>query len=67
MNERVHHHPVVPGVPRDAQTPVHRPHTSVQTLRCVLNRMHQRRCEEELKSNGYSVMVSAEGHNLVNE
>ena len=26
-----------------------------------------RRCEEELESNGYSVMVSAEGHSLVNE
>ena len=32
---------LVPGVPRDAQTLVYRPHTSVQTLRCVLNRMHQ--------------------------
>ena len=41
MNERVSHHRVVSGVPRDAQTPAYRPHTSVQTLRCVLNRMHQ--------------------------
>ena len=41
MNERVSHHRVVSGVPMDAQTPVYRPHTSVQTLKCVLNRMHQ--------------------------
>ena len=26
-----------------------------------------RRCEEELESNGYSVMVSVEGHSLVIE
>ena len=67
MNERVSHHRVVSGVPRDAQAPVYRPHTSVQTLKCVLNRMHQTRCEEELESSGYSVMVSTEGHSLVNE
>ena len=41
VNERVSHHRVVLGVLRDAQTPACRPHTSVQTLGCVLDRMHQ--------------------------
>jgi hypothetical protein len=35
MNERVPHHWVVSGVPRDAQTPASRSHQSVQTLGCV--------------------------------
>ena len=55
MNERVSHHRVVSDVLRDAQTSASRSHKSVKTL------------EEELESNGYSVMVSAEGHSLVNE
>jgi hypothetical protein len=68
VNERVSHYRVVSGVPRDAQTPVYRPHISVNTLKCVLNPIGcTRRCEEELESDGYSVMVSAEGHSLVNE
>ena len=36
MNERVSHHRVVPGLPRDAHTTASRSHQSVQTLsRCV--------------------------------
>ena len=66
VNERVSYHRAVLGVLRDAQTRRNRPHKSVQTLKCVLNRMHQTvRRKEELESNGYSVMVSAEGHSLV--
>ena len=64
VNERVPHHRVV--LPMDAQTPVYRPHTSVQTLKCVLNRMHQT-VRGGARSNGYSAMVSAESHGLVIE
>ena len=42
MNERVSHHRVVSGVPRDAQTPAFWSHTSVQTLVCVLRSDEQR-------------------------
>ena len=42
MNERVSHHRVVSGVPRDAQTPAFWAHTSVQTLVCVLRSDEQR-------------------------
>jgi len=66
VNERVSHHRVVSGVPRYAQTPAYRQHASLQTLRCVLNRMHQT-VRGGARSNGYSVMVSAESHSLVNE
>ena len=66
MNERVSHHRLVSGVPRDAQNPVCWPHTSVQTLGCVLNWMHQT-VRGGARSHGYSVMVSTEGHILVIE
>ena len=66
VNERVSHHRVVLGVLRDAQIPAYRPHTSVQTLGCARIRC-TRRVRGGARSNGYSVMVSAESHGLVNE
>ena len=68
MNERVSHHRVVLSVLRDAQIPAYRPHTSVQTLGCARIRCTRRgRVRGGAQSNGYSVMVSAESHCLVNE
>ena len=66
VNEQVSDNRVVLGVLRDAQTPVYRPHTSVETLggariRCT------RRVRAGAQSNGYSAMVSAESHCAVNE
>ena len=66
MNERVSHHRVVSGVPRDAQTPASRSHKSVQTLGCVISLFVPQRTGE-LESNGYSVTVSAEEYLSVNE
>jgi hypothetical protein len=66
VNERVSHHRVVLGVLRDAQIPAYRPHTSVQTLGCARIRC-TRRVRGGARSNGYSVMVLAESHGLVNE
>ena len=42
VNERVPHHRVVSGVPRDAQTSASRSHESVQTLVCVIGSDEQR-------------------------
>jgi hypothetical protein len=68
VNGRVSHHRVVLGVLRDAQTPVHRPHTSVQTLGCArIRRCTIDVCRGGARSNGYSAMVSAESHGLENE
>ena len=69
VNERMFHHRVVLGVLRDAQTPAHRPHISVQTLGCAA-RSDTPDLQTVLggaRSNGYSVTVSAEGHGLANE
>ena len=52
VNERVSHHRVVSGVPRDAQTPASRSHKSVQTLGCVISLFVPQRTGE-LESNGY--------------
>ena len=63
------HHRVVLGVLRDAQTPAHRPHISVQTLGCAA-RSDTPDLQTVLggaRSNGYSVTVSVEGHGLANE
>ena len=70
MNERVSHHRVVPGLPRDAHTPASRSHQSVQTLsRCVSDSDEHRELQTRARSNanGYSCMVSAEGNRLMNE
>ena len=70
MNERVSHHRVVSGLPRDAYTPASRSHQSVQTLRCVSDSDEQRvtqSLQTRARSNGYSCMVSAEGNRLMNE
>ena len=66
MNERVSHHRVVSGVPRDAQTLAPRSHASVQTLGCVISFFLPQRTRE-LESNGYQVTVSAEGVRLMSE
>ena len=69
VNERMFHHRVVLGVLRDAQTPAHRPHISVQTLGCAA-RSDTPDLQTVLggaRSNGYSVTVSVEGHGLANE
>ena len=42
VNERVSHHRVVSGVPRDAQTSAPRSHEIVQTLVCVIGSDEQR-------------------------
>ena len=69
MNERVSHHRVVPGLPRDAHTPASRSHQSVQTLsRCVSDSDEPESYRHGLEyANGYSCMVSAEGNRLMNE
>ena len=67
VNERVSHHRVVLGVLRDAQTPVYRPHTCVQTLGSAWSDRAHQTARREARSNDYSVMVSAESHGLVNE
>ena len=69
VNERMFQHRVVLGVLRDAQTPAHRPHISVQTLGCAA-RSDTPDLQTVLggaRSNGYSVTVSVEGHGLANE
>jgi hypothetical protein len=52
VNERVSHHRVVSGVPRDAQTPASRSHKSVQTLGCGISLFVPQRTGE-LESNDY--------------
>ena len=69
VNERMFHHRVVLGVLRDAQTPAHRPHISVQTLGCAA-RSDTPDLQTVLggaRSYGYSVTVSVEGHGLAND
>ena len=67
VNERVSHLRVVLGVLMDAQTPVYRPHTCVQTLGSAWSDRAHQTARREARSNDYSVTVSAESHGLVNE
>ena len=69
VNERMFHHRVVLGMLRDAQTPAHRSHISVQSLGCAA-RSDTPDLQTVLggaRSNGYSVTVLAEAHGLANE
>ena len=52
---------------RDAQTSALWSHTRVQSLGCVLGSGEQRVTDDELRSNGFSTTVSAEGNRLMNE